>query len=128
MSTWKQDIVEILGAFKEQSAFGGEVLLHLNGEQLRVGFNVNERAYLLLKKLVSFQPFESVAAGKYRYFFAGSYRQTGEDTVMTGIQVVQDRRHKKFELELTQALLANLRWLQEISNKEQVEHLLRVRE
>jgi hypothetical protein len=128
MSTWKQDIVEILGTFKEQSGFGGEVLLHLNGEQLRVGFNVNERAYMLLKKLVSFQPFESVVAGKYRYFFAGSYRQTGEDTVMTGIQVVQDRRHKKFELELTQALLANLRWLQEISNKEQVEHLLRVRE
>jgi hypothetical protein len=126
MSIWKQDVVEILGAFKEESAFGGEVLLHLNGEQLRVGFNVSERAYMLLKKLATFQPFESVAAGKYHYFFAGSYRQIGENTVMAGIQVVQDRRHKKFEIELTKSLLANLQWLQDISSKEQVEHLLRV--
>ncbi len=124
MSTWREEVVELVGASKRETAFAGEVLLHLNGESLHLGFNVNERAYMLLKKVASFQPFESVASGKYRYFFSGSYRQTGEDAIMTGIQVVQDRRYKKFELELTPAVLANLFWLQRITSREQVEHLL----
>ena len=124
MSTWKEEAVELMGASKVDLAFAGEVILHLNGEQLRLRFNVNEQAYMLLKKLASFQPFESVAARKYRYYFSGSYRKMGEDKVLAGIQVVQDRRHKKFELELTPALLANLFWLQSITSGEQVKHLL----
>jgi hypothetical protein len=85
MSTWKEEAVELLGASKGASAFAGEAILHLKGEHLRLRFTVNEQAYLLLKKLVSFQPFESVATGKYRYYFAGSYRQVGEDQVLAGI-------------------------------------------
>jgi hypothetical protein len=124
MSTWREETVELIGASKVDSAFAGEAFLHLDGEQLRLRFGVNEQAYMLLKKLASFQPFEAVTAGKYRYYFSGSYRKVGEDKVVAGIQVVQDKRHKKFELELTTPLLANLFWLQGITGKEQIEHLL----
>jgi hypothetical protein len=124
LSTWQEDAVELLGASKVDSAFAAEAILQLKGEHLRLRFHVNEQAYMLLKKLASFQPFEAVATGKYRYYFAGSYRKVGEDQVVVGIQVVQATRHKKFELELTSALVANLVWLQGITSREQIAHLL----
>ncbi len=85
MSTWKQDVVEILGAFKEESAFGGEVLLHLNREQLRIGFHVNERAYMQLKKLASFQPFANPSGPFQVHFYMtpSTHAQTNQSAGTT---------------------------------------------
>jgi hypothetical protein len=124
MRDTNEGMVELLGATKIDSAFGCEAVIQLNGEDLRLRFNVSERGYMLLKKLISFQPFESVTAGKYRYYSTGSYRRKDEVNALAGIRVEQGTRHKQFELELPLLLVVNLRWLQQVTERQQVEHLL----
>lgn len=101
--------------------YAGEVIIKVAGEVLKLRFGVDEQAYMLLKKILSFQPFEPGSYGKYRYYFTESY-QKGDlySKAYMYVRVEQNGRHKSFAQESTQPLTANLLWLQRVENAEQV--------
>ncbi|WP_426061628.1 hypothetical protein [Hymenobacter sp. B1770] len=123
MRDTNEGMVELLDALRENGFYGCKASITLGNEKVKVKFGTNERGWIMLKKLLSFQPFENVSFGKYRYYFTSSYRQNGED-VLAGIRVEQGQRHKRFELELTKELNANLIWLILRKDKTEVAHLI----
>ena len=123
MRDTNEGMVELLDALRENNSYGCKASITLNTEEIMVKFGTNEQGWILLKKLLSFQPFENVSSGKYRYYFTSSYRQKGED-VLAGIRVEQGQRHKNFELELTKELNANLLWFFLKKDKTEVAHLM----
>lgn len=123
MRDTNEGMVQIIDAIKENGFYGCVARIALNNEEIQVKFGTNEMGYMLLKKLLSFQPFEKVSSGKYRYYFSGSYCQHGEN-VLAGVRIEQGQRHKKFELELSQELNANLLWFLIQKDKSQIAHLI----
>jgi hypothetical protein len=123
MRETNEGMVQIFDASRENSYYGCKASIKLNGEEVHVKFGTNERAFMQLKKLLAFQPFESVAAGKYRYFYTGVYWENATQE-LTRIRIEQAKRHKEFEMELPKELSANLQWLKIQVNKTQIAHLI----
>ena len=112
-------MVEIIGASKiAPYTYACEAIIRVEEEFMKVRFGIDELAYMLLKRLLAFQPFEKGGFGKYRYYFTGGYRK--EDQYAKGamsIRVEQNSRYKTFGLESAQALTANLLWIQRFEAK-----------
>ncbi|GAB3579968.1 hypothetical protein GCM10027345_20760 [Hymenobacter daeguensis] len=120
-----EGMVEIIGSQKvAANSYSCEAIIELKREFIKLRFSVTEIGYMMLKKLLSFQPFENISAGIYRYYFSGSYRFLGDDQVFASIRIEQGRRHKQFEIEVTRPIIANLNWLGVIKDKEEVAQLL----
>jgi hypothetical protein len=125
MRNTSEGMVEIIGSAKiAPGSYSCETIAKIDNDFTRIRFGVNEIGYMFLKKIFSFQPFEKVTAGNYRYYFSGTYRQLGNEQVFASIRVEQGQRHKQFEMELTRPLVANLTWLGGIKSKDEVSQLV----
>lgn len=117
-----EGMVELTGAKKVAPAvFACEAIIKVADETLPVRFSVDEQAYMLLKKMLSFQPFEPGSYGRYRYYFTGSYQKEDQHgKAYMDVRVEQNGRHKSFAQQTTQPITANLLWLQRLENAEQI--------
>ncbi|GAB3868133.1 hypothetical protein GCM10028824_12200 [Hymenobacter segetis] len=118
-----EGMVQILDAVRENGFYGCKIRIILDDEEITMKFGTNEKGFMQLKKLLSFQPFESVEAGKYQYFYAGVYWETGTQE-LARIRIEQAKRHKQFEVELPKELGANLQWFKIAKDKSQLAHLI----
>ncbi|GAA4051720.1 hypothetical protein GCM10022409_43230 [Hymenobacter glaciei] len=100
MRETNEGMVQILDALRENGFHGCKVRITLDSEDILVKLGMNEREFMQLKKLLSFQPFESIEAGKYRYFYAGVYWATATQE-LARIRIEQGKRHKEFEFEVS---------------------------
>lgn len=113
-------MVEIIGASKlAPYTYACEAIVRVEEEFMKVRFSIDELAYMLLKRMLSFQPFEKGGFGKYKYYFTGGYRKEDQYARAMYVRVEQNGRYKTFDLESTQALTANLLWIQKFETKEQ---------
>jgi hypothetical protein len=121
-----EEMVQLLGAMQlEPNVYACQAQIIINESPVRVQFGINQYEFVLLKKIVTARPLTSLMLSDYRFYFAGSYRMndsTGKAAL--AIRIEQGTQNKQFWFEITEKVIANLRWLEGIEAIDEVAHLL----
>lgn len=106
---------ELLDAFERDGLYFGIVRVTVAGETAAFEFGIEQRGYAALKRILQSHPFDPL--GKYRYFFAASYRRgPGSDTVVLKVRIEQGTNGKGFAFDGPISLGANLIWFQSLKD------------
>jgi hypothetical protein len=120
-----EGMVELLGTTQpEPNVYGCQAQIILNEKPIRVQFGITQYEFVLLKKIATTRPFNSMKLSDYRYFFAGAYKKNDSNgKAAISVRIEQGVQHKQFWFEATERLLSNLLWLQEIKSIDEVKPL-----
>ncbi|WP_282019196.1 hypothetical protein [Salegentibacter mishustinae] len=118
-------MIELLEVSKENNIYSSTVMCEIEEKETKLNFGINTSDFSRLKRILEFQPFQKSGFGKYRYFFALSYRNNSENDELCfmNVRVEQLKTHKEFEFELSKKYVSNILWLNEIKSLEDIAHL-----
>ena len=114
-------MVRLLGCDKQDDLYFGRVSILLASKRVNLKFGIDYNAYLEIKNVIQFRPFDNFVNEPYRHFFVGSYNKEAQTM---SIRVEQGKTHKQFHIKGSNGLIANLLWFSKIVNINQVQHLL----
>ena len=118
-------MIELRNAFREENGCSSLIRHQVNGEFVNLRFAIHPPDYGRLKSIVQFRPFEDTGVAPYRYFFPLSYLLTADkNLVYTTVRVEQLNRHKQFEFEVSRAYMANLLWISQLTDAEDIRRLI----
>lgn len=121
-----KNMIELLGASKENNVFSCLIRHQIQGKLLQLRFGIPTKDYSRLKKILQFRPYQDTGVAAYRYFFVWSYRDNPEDESLAfiAVHVEQLDRHKQYEFLLSKKVIANLLWFYKVTNPKEVAHLI----
>jgi len=119
-------MIELLDVKCEQNVYSALVRHTINNEQLKIRFSIIPADYPRLKNIFQFRPFENTGVAPYRYFFTLSYSKDSKDKELAcmNLRVEQLENHKQFEFQVSRKYISNLLWINTITEKRQIEHLI----
>ncbi|MGK0448876.1 MAG: hypothetical protein ACJA2M_002677 [Polaribacter sp.] len=120
------DMIELLGAENAANIFSSIIKHEIGGELLKLRFGIISSDFSRLKRILEFRPYENTGVAPYRYFFALSYRNDpeNEDLAFIAVRVEQLDRHKQYEFLISKKYISNLRWFDQLTDKNDVEKLI----
>ena len=109
-------MIEIIDSTKVDDNYFSIIKVCLNNETFVLRFGITPEDYPLIRNIVTFRPFENLAAGNYRYYFAKSYSR-GDIVSKISVRVEQSKQHKQFEFPVGNGYVANLLWFGQIKER-----------
>lgn len=114
-----EGMMEFIDAFEKD----GHYFVVVEFQSKKFQFGLSRSGYLVIKKSIQLRPFDMMPGRKYRYFYAGSYRKTRNDTFVMDVRIELDRDATKKELTIPKDLHSNLLWFTRLENIADAEYL-----
>lgn len=107
-----EGMLEFIDLFEKD----GHFFIVIEHHSKRFQFGILRSGYLALKNAMQLRPFDMMPGRKYRYFYAGSYKKSGNDEFAMNVRIELDRDATKQEIKIPKDLHANLLWFVRLQN------------
>lgn len=126
MRETNENMIELLEVSRSNDILSVLVRQNINQENLKVRFGISLVDFNCLKRILDYRPFENSGVGLYRYYFVLSYRKDPKnlDMCYMKIRIEQLDRDKQYEFLVSQKLMANILWLDTLTDKNEIETMI----